>query len=148
MLSRLRYQSRHLSSRVRHCCLTNDRQPKADRLQHLGASRSIAAAAAGRRVPGRPCAVDGERRSLLLRRIVDTTVQNAAREAILGHLRGLRALPHPPAHGASRSPSTKNGSISLYSRIFTAGAAGPLPCASAKNTCSDCATMARARSFL
>ena len=53
-----------------------------------------------------------------------------------------------PAHGASLSPATKNGSISLYSRIFTAGAAGPLPCASARNACSDWATMARARSFL
>ena len=39
--------------------------------------------------------------------------------------------------GRALSPATKNGSISLYSRIFTAGAAGPLPCASARNACSD-----------
>ncbi len=56
--------------------------------------------------------------------------------------------PTLPAHGASLSSATKNGSISLYSRIFTAGAAGPWPCGSARNACSDCATMARARSFL
>ena len=39
----------------------------------------------------------------------------------------------------------KNGSIALYSRPFTAGAAAPVFRASAKNACSDCATMARAR---
>src|SRR5262245_2355708 len=32
-----------------------------------------------------------------------------------------------PAHGPSSSPATKNGSISLYSRTFTTGAAGRLP---------------------
>ena len=42
----------------------------------------------------------------------------------------------------------RTASSRLYSRIFTAGAAGPLFCASARNACSDCATMARARSFL
>src|SRR4029077_18004625 len=30
-------------------------------------------------------------------------------------------LPHPSAHGASLSSSTKNGFISLFSRISTAG---------------------------
>jgi hypothetical protein len=69
-------------------------------------------------------------------------------EIVVGALTSPPLLPHPPAHGASLSPSTKNSSIFLYSRIFTAGAAGPLPCASARNACSDCATMARARSFL
>ncbi len=52
------------------------------------------------------------------------------------------------AHRASLSPGTKNGSMSLYSNVRTAEAAGPLPCAISKNDCSDCATMARARSFL
>src|SRR5258706_13458007 len=52
------------------------------------------------------------------------------------------------AQVAPLPPATKNSSISLYPRIFTAGAAAPLPCASARNACSDCATMARARSFL
>src|SRR5580658_10206825 len=52
------------------------------------------------------------------------------------------------AQGSSLSPSTKNGSISLYSRIFTVASLGALPCAIARNACSDCATIARARSFL
>jgi len=42
----------------------------------------------------------------------------------------------------------RKGSISLYSRIFTAGAAGALPCSIARNACSDWATIARAMSFL
>jgi hypothetical protein len=70
------------------------------------------------------------------------------RRAAFGPCEILRGKKRPPAHGASRSPATKNGFISLYSRIFTAGAAEPLPRASARNACSDCATMARARSFL
>src|SRR5204863_4893193 len=37
--------------------------------------------------------------------------------------------------------------MSLYSRILTA-AFGRLPCDIARNACSDCATIARARSFL
>ena len=63
-------------------------------------------------------------------------------EALAGFLLANRC------HGVSRSPGTKNGCISLYSRILTAGVAGPVLCASARNACSDCATMARARSFL
>ena len=46
------------------------------------------------------------------------------------------------------SPLTKNGYISLYSRIFTVASLGALPCEIARNACSDCATIARARSFL
>src|SRR5277367_5870563 len=52
------------------------------------------------------------------------------------------------AQGSSHSPLRKKGSISLYSRIFTVGSLGALPCAIARNACSDCATIARARSFL
>jgi hypothetical protein len=52
------------------------------------------------------------------------------------------------AQGSLLSPLTKNGSISLYSRIFTVASLGALPCAIARNACSDCATIARARSFL
>ncbi len=52
------------------------------------------------------------------------------------------------AQGSSLSPLTKKGSISLYSRIFTVASLGALPCAIARNACSDCATIARARSFL
>src|ERR1700734_3132293 len=52
------------------------------------------------------------------------------------------------AQGSSLSPLTKKGSISLYSRIFTVGFLGALPCAIARYACSDCATIARARSFL
>src|ERR1039457_7712720 len=52
------------------------------------------------------------------------------------------------AQGSSLSPLTKKGSISLYSRIFTVAFLGGLPCAIARNACSDCATIARARSFL
>src|SRR6266478_6566184 len=49
--------------------------------------------------------------------------------------------------GSSRSPLMKKGSMSLYSRIFTVVPLGALPCAIAR-ACSDCATIARARSFL
>src|SRR5271156_5517251 len=52
------------------------------------------------------------------------------------------------AQGSSLSPLTKKGAISLYSRIFTVASLGALPCAIARNACSDCATIARARSFL
>src|ERR1035437_2136641 len=52
------------------------------------------------------------------------------------------------AQGSSLSPLTKKGSISLYSRIFTVAFLGGLPCAIARNACSDCATITRARSFL
>src|SRR3984957_9283151 len=52
------------------------------------------------------------------------------------------------SQGASLSPLMKKGSISLYSRIFTVACWGGLPCAIARNACSDCATIARARSFL
>ena len=41
------------------------------------------------------------------------------------------------AQGSSLSPLTKNGSISLYSRIFTVASLGALPCAIARNACSD-----------
>ena len=50
--------------------------------------------------------------------------------------------------GSSRSPLMKKGSMSLYSRIFTVTPLGAFPCAIARNACSDCATIARARSFL
>src|SRR5579862_6808474 len=52
------------------------------------------------------------------------------------------------AQGSSLSPLTKKGSMSLYSRVFTVGSLGGSPCAIARNACSDCATIARARSFL
>src|ERR1017187_9536308 len=52
------------------------------------------------------------------------------------------------AQGWSLSPLTKKGSISLYSRIFTVASLGTLPRAIARNAFSDCATIARARSFL
>src|ERR1700733_7354313 len=52
------------------------------------------------------------------------------------------------AQGSSLSPLTKKGSISLYSRIFTVASLGALPCAITRNARSDCATIARARSFL
>jgi hypothetical protein len=35
------------------------------------------------------------------------------------------------------SPWTKNRSISLYSRIFTGAPSGALPCAIARNACSE-----------
>jgi hypothetical protein len=50
--------------------------------------------------------------------------------------------------GSSRSPLMKKGSMSLYSRIFTVAPLGAFPCAIARNAFSDCATIARARSFL
>src|SRR5258708_2907231 len=49
--------------------------------------------------------------------------------------------------GSSRSPLMKKGSMSLYSRIFTVVPLGAFPCAIAR-ACSDCATIARGRSFL
>src|SRR5882672_9970481 len=52
------------------------------------------------------------------------------------------------AQGSSLSPLMKKGSISLYSRTFTVASLGALPCVIARNACSDCATIARARSFL
>src|SRR5579862_4794776 len=52
------------------------------------------------------------------------------------------------AQGSLLSPLTKKGSISLYSRIFTVASLGALPCAIARNACSDRATIERPRSFL
>src|SRR5579864_9668805 len=57
-------------------------------------------------------------------------------------------LGYRDAQGLSLSPLTKKGSMSLYSRIFTVASFGAVPCAIARNTCSDCATIARPRSFL
>ena len=52
------------------------------------------------------------------------------------------------AQDSSLSPLMNKGSISLYSKIFTVAFSGALPCAIARNACSDRATIARARSFL
>ena len=69
-----------------------------------------------------------------------------------GHFDALAtSRPNGPAcdaQGSSRSPLTKKGCISLYSRIFTVASLGPPSCSIAKKACSDCATIARARSFL
>ena len=64
------------------------------------------------------------------------------------HSASIQRKQRAAAQGSSLSPLTKKGSISLYSRIFTMGSFGALPCTIARNACSDCATIARARSFL
>src|ERR1700674_5089165 len=71
----------------------------------------------------------------------------AASECIVGK-REIELGISRTAQGSSLSPLTKKGSISLYSRIFTVAFLGGSPCAIARNACSDCATIARARSFL
>src|SRR6202030_2002463 len=71
----------------------------------------------------------------------------AASECIVGK-REIELVISRTAQGSSLSPLTKKGSISLYSRIFTVASLGALPCAIARNACSDCATIARAMSFL
>src|ERR1700730_11777882 len=62
--------------------------------------------------------------------------------------RGRSSREEAARQGSLISPLTKKGSISLYSRIFTVASFGALPCAIARNACSDWATIARARSFL
>jgi hypothetical protein len=43
------------------------------------------------------------------------TKASSCLEIVGGALSSPPFLPHPPAHGASLSPATKNSSISLYS---------------------------------
>src|SRR5215471_4916297 len=63
------------------------------------------------------------------------------------HSASIQHMQLAAAQGSSLSPLTKKGSMSLYSKIFMVASLGALLCTIARNACSDCATIARARSF-
>jgi hypothetical protein len=83
------------------------------------------------------------------RSVIQATTNNRQpHQARLIILFGASGICKFAVQGSSRSPLMKKGSMSLYSRTFTVLPLGAFPCAIARNACSDCATIARARSFL